>query len=94
MKRTILFSITLLVCISSFVSADSFGTGANQFDIEFVTISGDAGDLGSWAAGDSYIFSGVNHSDYRIGTYEVTNDQWNKFKNEYGTVTGSPSSPY
>ncbi len=35
----------------------------------------------------------VNH-DYRMGTYEITNDQWNKFKAAYGTVTGDPSDAY
>jgi len=83
------------MAVSSFVSADTFGTGANQFTIDFVDISGDNGDLGSWPAGDIYTFSGVNHGDYRMGTYEITNDQWSKFVSSVGgTVTGSPSSAY
>ena len=87
-------SIAVFVTITGFASADTFGTGANQFEIDFVPIAGDNGDLGSWSAGGGYTFSGVNHGDYRIGTYEITNDQWNKFKNEYGTVTGSPLGSY
>lgn len=87
----------LFVCFISGVSlADTFGTGANQFTIDFVNISGDTGDLGSWSAGEGYTFSGVNHGDYRIGTYEVTNDQWNKFKVNIAPtpVMGDPSSAY
>jgi probable HAF family extracellular repeat protein len=75
-------------------TTDTFGTGANQFTIDFVTISGDAGDLGSWPSGAAYTFSGVNHEDYRIGKFEITNDQWNKFKAEYGMVTGNPLDAY
>jgi len=76
-------------------SADTFGTGANEFDIDFVPISGDAGDLGSWPADSDYTFIGVNRGDYRMGKCEITNDQWNKFKAELGVpVTGDPVSAY
>jgi formylglycine-generating enzyme required for sulfatase activity len=75
--------------------ADTFGMGANQFTIDFVTISGDSGNLGSWPAGDDYTFTGVNRNDYRIGRFEITNDQWNKFKASLGVpVTGTPSLAY
>ena len=95
------------VCVSlaTVALADTFGSGANQFDINFATIPGDAGDLGSWPAGDfrmtasepypQYTFTGVNRDDYRIGLCEITNDQWNKFKAELGLpVTGTPSDAY
>jgi len=79
---------------AGFGVAGDFGTGANRFTIDFVTMPGDAGDLGSWSA-DNYTFSGVNRDDYRIGLYEITNDQWNKFRTELGVpVTGSPSDAY
>ena len=95
MKKSVLLSITAFFCITGYVSADTFGTGANQFEIDFVPISGDSGDLGSWSAGSGYTFSGVNHDDYRIGKYEITNDQWNKFRAELGVpVTGNPSGAY
>ncbi len=76
-----------VVCVGvvSAAWADSFGTGANQFDIDFVTISGATNPTSGY---------GIVSNDYRIGTYEITNDQWNKFKAEYGTVTGSPSYAY
>jgi formylglycine-generating enzyme required for sulfatase activity len=94
-----------VVCVSwvSAASADTFGAGANQFKIDFVTIAGDAGDLGSWELGliskrprkTYYTFTGVNRDAYRIGVYEITNDQWNKFQAELGvSVTGSPSQAY
>ena len=76
MKRSILFLVGVVLLAGS-VSADTFGTGENEFTIDFVNISGDSGDLGSWDAG--YTFSGVNHGDYRMGTYEITNDQFAKF---------------
>ena len=87
----------LVVCVSlvSTASAVTFGTGANQFTIDFVPISGDAGDLGSWPAGSGYTFTGVNRDDYRMGSLEITNDQWDKFKAELGVpVTGDPSNAY
>ncbi len=76
--------------------ADTFGTGTNQFTIDFVPIAGDAGDLGSWPAGSGYAFTGVNRSAYRMGTFEITNDQWTKFTNSLGDieVTGDPSGAY
>jgi formylglycine-generating enzyme required for sulfatase activity len=66
--------------------ADTFGSGANQFTLDFVPISG--------ATNPTSGYGIVNH-DYRMGTYEITNDQWNKFVNSLGVpVTGSPSSAY
>ena len=94
-SKTILVVIVCLVVSINIASADIFGTGENQFAIDFVIISGDSGDLGSWPAGIGYTFSGVNHSDYRIGTYEITNEQWTKFKNSLGLpITGNPSTAY
>ena len=84
----------VLLGLSYFAGADTFGTGENQFTIEFVTISGDSGNLGSWSAGWEYTFSGVNHGDYRIGKFEITNDQWTKFINVHGKPDGSPSNAY
>lgn len=94
MKKTCLLSIAVCMSISSFASADTFGTGANQFEIEFVTISGDAGDLGNWSAGNGYTFSGVNHGDYRIGIFEITNEQWYKFETAGGCVSGGEPWAY
>ena len=85
MKRALVTSIVFLVCICSIASADTFGTGGNQFSIDFVTISGNTNPASGY---------GIVNDDYRMGTYEVTNDQFNKFQAAYGTVSGSPSAAY
>jgi hypothetical protein len=92
------FIALMAVFTSGAAIADVFGTGEHQFEIEFVTITGDSGDLGPYRAGQAfhyYIFNGVNRDDYRIGIHEVTNDQWDKFSNSLDVpVTGYPSSGY
>lgn len=76
-------------------SIDTFGDGETQFSIEFVDISGDNGDLGSWVAGTDYTFSGVTKANYRIGKFEITNEQWNKFAENLGVpITGNPLGAY
>ena len=87
MKSTVLTALLvgILLSVTNIASADTFGTDANQFTIDFVTISGDTNPTSGY---------GIVNNDYRIATYEVTNDQWSKFVNVYGTVTGSPSSAY
>ena len=93
--KTMVVAAVVCVSLASVASADTFGAGGNEFEIDFVTISGDSGDLGSWSAGDDYTFSGVNRSGYRMGVYEITNDQWDKFEASLGVpVTGDPSSSY
>ncbi len=81
----ILAVTTVLLAGGSAVQADVFGTGANQFDIDFVPISGATNPSSGY---------GIVNNDYRMGTLEITNDQWNKFKAEYGTVTGAPWDAY
>ncbi len=96
-KMMMVLSVACMVILGivSAASADVFGTGGNQFTIDFVSISGDAGNLGSWPAGSGYTFTGVNRDDYRMGVMEITNDQWYKFKAELGVpVTGDPLSAY
>ena len=78
--------VSLCVClISCIASADTFGTGANEFNIDFVPISGGTNPTSGY---------GIVNNDYRMGTYEITNDQWGKFTNAYGIVTGNPLSAY
>ena len=65
------------------VMADTFGTGDNQFTIDFVPISGATNPTSGY---------GIVDQTFRMGTYEITNDQWNKFKASLSVpVTGSPS---
>ena len=92
-----------LVCVSlaSAASADTFGSGANAFSIDFVTISGDASSANgtnisqySSSHNDYRTFTNPNN-DYRMGTYEISNDQYAKFAAGLGVpVTGDPSSAY
>jgi len=93
MKKIIVLAVVCMMAAANFASADTFGTGDNQFIIDFVPISGSTNPTSGISTGNSFSFTGVNH-DYRMGAYEITNDQWNKFKSAYGAVTGSPSHAY
>ena len=76
MKTTgtlILFTLGLLSTAAA--QADIFGSGANQFAIEFVTI-GDPDNPGD-TSGEPYRAGKVEYA-YRIGTYEVSEDMINK----------------
>ncbi|MCE5186474.1 MAG: SUMF1/EgtB/PvdO family nonheme iron enzyme [Planctomycetaceae bacterium] len=99
MKTTLSASAVILLLGATFASADTFGTGANQFIIDFVPISGDA----SSANGTSicqYTSSYTGYKafsdpgDFRMGTYEITREQWTKFVNLYGTPVGNPTDAY
>ena len=90
---------TTLLLVANIASADIFGTGNNQFAIDFVNISGDASsangtNISEYSSGDIYYKTFSDPGDFRIGKFEITNDQWDKFKAQYGTVTGNPSSAY
>jgi len=76
-----------ILTLTSGVMADTFGTGDNQFDIDFVSISGATNPTSGY---------GIVDNDYRMGTYEITNDQWTKFQASLApvVVTGDPSSAY
>lgn len=84
-KSILVIVVGILLAVTNIASADLFGTGGYQFTIDFVNISGDTNPTSGY---------GIVNNDYRIGMYEITNDQWNKFVNAYGTVTGNPSSAY
>lgn len=95
MKRTILLAISILAYVSCVVWADTFGEGLNQFEIDFVPILGSPTPAGGIPVGPDFTFTGVAN-DYRMGMYEITNDQWTRFKASIAPmqVTGSPSSAY
>ncbi len=91
-----LLPFILCVCfISGVVFADTFGTGSNQFDIDFVRITGDADSANGTNIGPNKLegFTDPGY-DYRMGKFEITNDQWNKFVDINGAPTGSPGSAY
>jgi formylglycine-generating enzyme required for sulfatase activity len=85
MVKTLVLSIAVFISITSFALADTFGTGSNAFAIDFVPISGET---------NPTIGYGIVNKDYRIGKYEITNNQWNKFKATYSTVAGTPMNAY
>jgi formylglycine-generating enzyme required for sulfatase activity len=77
-----------MVCVMAVMnpaSADTFGPVGNQFTIDFVPISGSTNPTSDY---------GIVPNDYRMGTYEVSNAQWDRFKSAYGAVTGTPSYAY
>jgi hypothetical protein len=81
--------LVLFLTSISVVQADVFGVGANQFSIDFVPISGATNPSRGISAGTGFTFTGVAN-DYRMGTCEITNDQWNKFTASLGvSVIGS-----
>ncbi len=98
MKR--LAAVGFCVCVVwGLASADTFGTGGNQFTIDFVDISGDASsangtNISGYSPGQKGYMTFTDPGDYRMGMFEITNDQWDKFKAEYGTVTGNPFFAY
>ena len=55
--------------------ADTFGTGANTFTIDFVNVgnAGNADDAGAGGGSYSTPYGGVAY-DFRIGTYEISQD--------------------
>ena len=80
--------IALIVSLSlvSAAWADVFGSGEHSLTIDFVTISGSTNPTSGY---------GVVNKDYRIGKFEVTNEQWDSFKANLGVpVTGSPPEVY
>lgn len=86
MKRTILVVAVCMLVFAGIASADTFNAGtADEFTIDFVTISGDTNPTSGY---------GIIDNDFRMGKYEITNGQWQKFQTSYGTVTGDPSSAY
>lgn len=75
--------LAIVALASKAAMAESFGVGDNQFTIDFVTISGATNPDGSNAYG-------IVNNDYRMGKFEITNDQWNKFTASLGVpVTGA-----
>ena len=68
MKKTLLSLLIALGLIGS-ASADTFGTGSNQFTLDFTTI-GNAGN-----AADPLTGYGSVGYNYRIGTYDISQNQ-------------------
>jgi formylglycine-generating enzyme len=69
MMRSIGLQATLLIALAAPVQADTFGSGANSFSIDFVTI-GDPGNLAD-TTGSPNPAGSVAYA-YRIGKYEIS----------------------
>ena len=89
MRSKAILGIVVVVCVMAVANvalADTFDAGgANEFTIDFVNISGDTNPISGY---------GIVNNDYHMGTYEITNDQWNKFTSAAGAPTGYPSDAY
>ncbi|MBN2295325.1 MAG: SUMF1/EgtB/PvdO family nonheme iron enzyme [Pirellulales bacterium] len=99
MKRflTALTGIILLIVLAATAQADSFGMGGNQFTLDFVPISGSSNPTEAQAndTNRGLYGLGIVEYDYRMGVYEITNSQWDKFTVSLGVpVMGDPSSAY
>jgi len=86
-KSPIWIALALTVLASGGVArGDNFGTGGNQFSLDFASISGATNPASGY---------GIVNNNYRIGISDISNDQWAKFKANLGyAVTGSPWYAY
>jgi formylglycine-generating enzyme required for sulfatase activity len=73
-------AVGLLAVLTSIGLADEFGTDENRFTMEFVGISGATNPEGE---------VGYVADDFRMGKYEVTEDQWNKYTGGQAGTAGS-----
>lgn len=85
-RFVLLFVICLGLTFSGRVQADTFGSGSNTFDIDFVTI-GDPGNVAD-TTGDPNPAGAVAY-EYRIGKYEISEQMINK-ANAQSTLEGDP----
>jgi formylglycine-generating enzyme required for sulfatase activity len=93
-RLSVVVAALTVMAFASVARADSFGTGGNQFTIDFVPISASTNPTDAQTiAGDLDGF-GIVNNNYRMGMYEITNDQWNKFVAIDGTPNGYPSTAY
>lgn len=76
------FGLALGVMATGTVQADTFGSGANMFTIDFVDVgnAGNANDAGAGGGSYSLPYGGVAY-DYRMGTYEISQAMINKATN-------------
>ena len=88
--------VVVILSVTNIASADTFDEGgANEFTIDFVNISGDASsangtNISQFSSGeDGYKTFTDPSNDYRIGTYEITNDQFAKFAANTPNFTGA-----
>lgn len=76
MKLTLLLTAILPLVLFECTFADAFGSGANTFNIDFVTV-GDPGNAADDISADPD-FAGSVPYEYRIGKFEVSRDMMTK----------------
>jgi len=81
MKTTTAFAFLSLLCCISTANADTFGSGANTFDIDFVTI-GNPGNAADTTGNPNP--AGSVAETYRIGQFEISEDMINKANADAG----------
>ena len=69
----------------SYAAVVSFGSGVNQFNMEFVTI-GNAGNAADTDANAKPLSAGAVGYTYDIGKFEVSRDMITKYNANYGTA--------
>jgi formylglycine-generating enzyme len=76
------FGLALGMMATTNLHADTFGSGANTFTIDFVDVgnAGNANDAGAGGGLYSSPYGGVAY-DYRMGTYEISQDMITKATN-------------
>jgi formylglycine-generating enzyme required for sulfatase activity len=85
-------------CAPSFAAVVTFGTGSNQFQMEFVTI-GNAGNAADTTGSPNP--AGAVGYEYGLGKFEVSEDMIDKYNSNFGTAnslvitktTLSPNKP-
>jgi formylglycine-generating enzyme required for sulfatase activity len=89
-------AVSLVIVFASVSLADTFGTGANRITIDFVSISGSTNPTAAQTVENGLHGFGIVEMDYRIGMHEITNDQWDKFKQNLlpTPLNGWPSIAY
>lgn len=88
-KLGVLCAWVVLCVATACTQADTFGTGDNQFTIDFVTISGDASSangttISQYDSGQSGYRQFSDPGDFRIGVLEISNGQCAAFEAEMG----------
>lgn len=75
MKTNILLTVACGLALTVAAQADNFGTAGNEFAIDFVNVgnAGNGNDAGAGGGIYSSPYGGVAY-DFRIGTYEISQD--------------------
>ena len=78
-RAVAVLGLVFAVMTAGTLRADTFGSGANTFMIDFVNVgnAGNADDAGAGGGSYSSPYGGVNYN-YRIGTYEISQDMITK----------------